>query len=37
MLTAFRTAEIIASGNVDYKLKESVWDVNTEQEYHETK
>lgn len=37
MLTAFRTAEIIASGNIDYKLKESVWDINTEQEYHETK
>ena len=37
MLTAFRTAEIIASGNIDSKSKASVWDVNTEQEYHETK
>jgi len=37
MLTAFRTAEIIASSNIETELKESVWDVNTEQEYHETK
>ena len=37
MLTAFRTSEIIASVNIETELKESVWDVNTEQEYHETK
>lgn len=37
MLTAFRTAEMIASGNIDATSKKSVWDVNTEQEYHETK
>ncbi len=37
MLTAFRTAELIASDCTDSASKETVWDVNTEQEYHETK
>ena len=37
MLTAFRTAELIASGDTCTASKEAVWDVNTEQEYHETK
>lgn len=37
MLTAFRTAELIADRNINATSKKSVWDVNTEQEYHETK
>lgn len=34
MLTAIRTAQAIKDGNVD---KKSIWNVNTEKEYHEVK
>ncbi len=37
MLTAFRTAELLASGDTRTASKKAVWDVNTEQEYHEAK
>ena len=37
MLTAFRTAELIASNDTSTASKKAVWDVNTEQDYHETK
>ena len=34
MLTAIRAAEAIKAGNTD---KSTIWNVNTEKEYHETK
>ena len=35
MLSGFRAAEIIANNKVNYQSKETLWQINVEQEYHE--
>ena len=37
MLTAFRAADLIATSNLSIESRNTLWDINAEQEYHEEK